>query len=117
MGRSSALTFSGRSSVMIATAPSWRNCTVSCMTSPMDQILRDVDVVVAGDGPAGLATACLIADAGHRVILLASPAPRQADPRTVALMQPAIALLRAVGVWPADLAASSAPLTSLRIID
>ena len=83
----------------------------------MDQNRRDVDVVVAGVGPAGLATACLIADGGHRVILLASPAPRQADPRTVALMLPAIALLRAVGVWPADLAASSAPLTSLRIID
>ena len=68
----------------------------------MDQNHRDVDVVVAGGGPAGLATACLIAEGGHRVILLASPEPRQADPRTVALMQPAIALLRAVGVWPAE---------------
>ena len=51
----------------------------------MDQNHRDVDVVVAGGGPAGLATACLIAEGGHRVILLASPEPRQADPRTVAL--------------------------------
>ena len=83
----------------------------------MDQNHRDVDVVVAGAGPAGLATACLIAEGGHRVLLLASPEPRQADPRTVALMLPAIALLRAVGVWPAGLAAASAPLTSLRIID
>src|SRR5690242_4081690 len=117
IGRLSALTFSGRSSVMIATAPSRRNCTRSCMTSPMEQNRRDVDVVVAGEGPAGLATACLIARAGHGVMLLSTPEPRKADPRTVALMQPAVALLRAIGVWPEGLAAASAPLTTLRIID
>ena len=72
----------------------------------MEQNRRDVDVVVAGEGPAGLATACLIAQAGHGVLLLATPEPRKADPRTVALMQPAIALLAAIGVWPEGLAAA-----------
>jgi 2-octaprenyl-6-methoxyphenol hydroxylase len=83
----------------------------------MEQNHRDVDVVVAGEGPAGLATACLIAQAGRGVMLLSTPEPRKADPRTVALMQPAVALLRAIGVWPEGLAAASAPLTTLRIID
>jgi 2-octaprenyl-6-methoxyphenol hydroxylase len=83
----------------------------------MEQNRRDVDVVVAGDGPAGLATACLVAAAGHRVLVLSSPEPRRPDPRTVALMQPAIALLAAIGVWPGSLAQASAPLTTLRIVD
>jgi 2-octaprenyl-6-methoxyphenol hydroxylase len=83
----------------------------------MEQNRRDVDVVLAGDGPAGLATACLIAQAGHRVLVLAARQPRRPDPRTVALMQPAIALLSAIGIWPGSLAQASAPLTRLRIID
>src|SRR5262245_25093985 len=117
IGRSSALTFSGRSSVMIATVPSWRSWTESCMASPMEQNRRDVDVVVAGAGAVGLATACLIAAAGHQALLLAAPETRMPDPRTVALMQPAIRLLAAIGVWPGELAEASEKLVVLRIVD
>src|SRR5262245_59651277 len=117
IGRSSALTFSGRSSVMIATAPSRRNWTEFCMTSPMEQNRRDVDVVVAGAGAVGLATACLIAAAGHHALLLAPPDARKPDPRTVALMQPAMQLLAAIGVWPGALAEASEKLAVLRIVD
>ncbi len=83
----------------------------------MEQNRRDVDVVVAGAGAVGLATACLIAAAGHQALLLASPERRQPDPRTVALMQPAIQLLAAIGIWPGELSAASEKLVVLRIVD
>src|SRR5262245_4395284 len=86
------------------------------MASPMEQNRRDVDVVVAGAGAVGLATACLIAAAGHQALLLA-PETRKPDPRTVALMQPAIRLLAAIGVWPGELAEASEKLVVLRIVD
>ena len=83
----------------------------------MEQNRRDVDVVVAGAGAVGLATACLIAAAGHQALLLAAPETRKPDPRTVALMQPAIRLLAAIGVWPGELAEASEKLVVLRIVD
>jgi 2-octaprenyl-6-methoxyphenol hydroxylase len=83
----------------------------------MEQNRRDVDVVVAGAGAVGLATACLIAAAGHHALLLAPPERRKPDPRTVALMQPALQLLAAIGIWPGELAAASAKLVVLRIVD
>jgi 2-octaprenyl-6-methoxyphenol hydroxylase len=83
----------------------------------MKQNRCDVDVVVAGAGAVGLAAACLIAAAGHHALLLEAPETRKPDPRTVALMRPAIQLLSAIGVWPGDLAASSEKLVVLRIVD
>jgi|RhiMetdeSRZDD1v2_1073273.scaffolds.fasta_scaffold21655_5 2-octaprenyl-6-methoxyphenol hydroxylase len=83
----------------------------------MEQNRRDVDVVVAGAGTAGLATACLIAAAGHQALLLAPPDSPKPDPRTVALMQPAIRLLDAIGIWPGTLAASCEKLVALSIVD
>ncbi|MET0482519.1 MAG: FAD-dependent monooxygenase [Aestuariivirgaceae bacterium] len=83
----------------------------------MEQNRRDVDVVVAGAGTAGLATACLIAAAGHRPLLLAPADSLKPDPRTVALMQPAIRLLAAIGIWPGALAELSEKLVVLRIVD
>ncbi len=83
----------------------------------MAQNRRDVDVVVAGAGAVGLASACLIAAADHHALLLAAPVRRQPDPRTVALMQPAIQLLAAIGIWPGELAAACEKLTVLRIVD
>ncbi len=72
-------------------------------------------VAVAGAGPAGLAAAALLAKEGVAVALVA---PVQAeDPRTVALMQPAIQLLKYLNVWPSDLAAQAAPLRKLKMID
>ena len=83
----------------------------------MEQNRRDVDVVVAGAGAVGLATACLIAAAGHQALLLAAPERRQPDPRTVALMQPAIQLLAAIGIWPGELSAASEKLVVLSIVE
>jgi 2-octaprenyl-6-methoxyphenol hydroxylase len=84
----------------------------------------DFDVVVAGAGPAGLTSACLLAQAGCRTACIAPgierlTSPRTNEPirRTVALMQPAIRLLAAIGVWPGRLQPGSAPLELLKIVD
>ena len=72
-------------------------------------------VVVAGAGPAGLVSAILLAKAGVDVVCLAPPTAE--DPRTVALMQPALNLLRHMEAWPTSLQNHSAPLERLHIID
>ena len=84
----------------------------------------DFDVAVAGAGPAGLASACLLARAGCRTVCiapgiddLASPQKHEPIRRTVALMQPAIRLLETIGVWPGRLQNGSAALDLLKIVD
>ncbi len=84
----------------------------------------DFDVAVAGAGPAGLASACLLAQAGCRTTciapgldLLTSTPTDEPIRRTVALMQPAIRLLETIGVWPAKLQSGSAALELLKIVD
>ena len=77
--------------------------------------MADYKVIVAGAGPAGLAAAALLAKEGMATALVA-PAPAE-DPRTVALMQPSIQLLRYLDIWPGSLEAQTAPLRKLRIID
>ena len=77
--------------------------------------MADCKVIVAGAGPAGLAAAALLAKEGVATALVA-PAPAE-DPRTVALMQPSIQLLRYLDIWPGNLGALTAPLRKLRIID
>jgi len=72
------------------------------------------DIAVVGAGPVGLAAAALLADLGYAVTLVAPPAPP--DERTSALMAPSIALLERLGVW-SGLAATTAPLRTLRIVD
>ena len=75
----------------------------------------DFTAVVAGAGPAGLAAAALFAKEGVTTSLVA-PAPAE-DPRTVALMQPSIQLLRYLDIWPGSLEGVTAPLRKLRMID
>ncbi|MBL8895823.1 MAG: FAD-dependent monooxygenase [Rhizobiales bacterium] len=75
------------------------------------------DLMVAGGGPAGLAAACLMASRGSKVALVLGNATPGGDPRTVALMQPAIRLLTHIGVWPGLLIEHSAPLKRLRLVD
>ena len=74
------------------------------------------DAAVVGGGPAGLTAACLLAASGARTALMAGPEPG-ADPRTVALMQPALEVLARIGVWPGAIARHCAPLQALRIAD
>ena len=77
--------------------------------------MADYKVIVAGAGPAGLAAAALLAKEGMATALVAPAAAE--DPRTVALMQPSIQLLRYLDIWPGSLEAQTAPLKKLRIID
>jgi len=77
--------------------------------------MTDYKVIVAGAGPAGLAAAALLAKEGLETALVAPAAVE--DPRTVALMQPSIQLLRYLDIWPGRLEAQTSALQKLRIID
>ncbi|PQO23555.1 2-octaprenyl-6-methoxyphenyl hydroxylase [Rhodobacteraceae bacterium WD3A24] len=80
------------------------------------------DIFISGGGVAGLTAAAAFGAAGWRVICAdpASPvtdaAARGADLRTTALLQPSVALLERIGLWP-GLAAHAAPLEVMRIVD
>ncbi|CAN5545380.1 UbiH/UbiF family hydroxylase [soil metagenome] len=80
-------------------------------------IASSFDAVVGGGGPAGLAAACLLADAGISGALVAGEPRAISDARTVALMTPSIRLLERLGVWPGKLAERCAPLRCLRLVD
>src|SRR5437763_3904841 len=73
--------------------------------------------IVVGGGPAGLAAASLLAQAGAKTALIAETMSDRQDPRTVALMLPSLRLLAELGLWPGTLAGQSAPLRKLRLID
>ena len=78
--------------------------------------MSDFPIIISGAGPAGLVTACLLAHEGIKVAVIA-PAAQAPDPRTTALMQPSIQLLRHIGVWPGELERPSAPLRQLHLVD
>jgi 2-octaprenyl-6-methoxyphenol hydroxylase len=73
------------------------------------------DAAIAGGGPAGLASAILLAGSGLHVAVVAHPPV--VDARTVALMQPSIRLLRHIGVWPGLLCSHAQPLRKLTLVD
>src|SRR6476646_10565672 len=80
----------------------------------------DIDIAVVGTGPAGLATALALAHGGSRIALI-GPAPlphspQPLDTRTAALLESAVDMLKALGVWEA-LRPHAAPLKAIRIID
>jgi 2-octaprenyl-6-methoxyphenol hydroxylase len=77
--------------------------------------MTDYKVIVTGAGPAGLAAAALLAKEGVATAVIALQSGD--DPRTVALMQPSIQLLRYLDIWPGNLENLTAPLRKLRIID
>ena len=73
------------------------------------------NVLITGNGPAGLAASLAFADAGFRVALV-GPQRKSADLRTTALMAPAVSMLKSLGVWP-QIEPQAAPLRAMRIID
>jgi 2-octaprenyl-6-methoxyphenol hydroxylase len=77
--------------------------------------VADFKAIIAGAGPAGLAAAALLAKDGISTAVVA-PATTD-DPRTVALMHPAMQLLRYLDVWQPDFESRTAPLRKLRIVD
>ncbi len=76
--------------------------------------VRHFDVVVAGGGPTGLASALLAASLGRSVALIAPPRPL--DERTTALLAGTVPLFKRFGVWN-EIAAAAAPLKRIRIVD
>ena len=77
--------------------------------------MTDFTAIISGAGPAGLATAILLAQDGVKTALIAPPAVE--DLRTTALMQPAIQLLKFIGIWPGEITAHCAPLKRLHLVD
>ena len=78
----------------------------------------EFDVLVAGAGPAGLMTACLLQTMGQRVVCVgpSQPLGSHGDLRTTALFQGAIRLIEKVGAW-GNLKQHAAPLEVMRIVD
>ena len=77
--------------------------------------MTDFTVIISGAGPAGLASAILLAMEGVNTAIIAPKAP--IDPRTVALMQPSIRFLKFAGLWTPELESVCAPLVHLQIYD
>jgi 2-octaprenyl-6-methoxyphenol hydroxylase len=73
------------------------------------------DAVVIGGGPAGLAAAIALAQAGAKVALIARRAP-YADNRTTALLGGSVDLLRELDVWP-RCEDKAAALRAMRLVD
>ena len=60
--------------------------------------MTDFTAIVVGGGPAGLAAAALLAQAGVSTALVSGAESASIDPRTVALMMPSIRLLAHLGL-------------------
>lgn len=73
------------------------------------------DVAVVGGGPAGLAAAIALAQAGASTALIARRLP-YSDNRTTALLGGSIDLLQALDVWP-RCKDKAAPLQTMRLVD
>jgi 2-octaprenyl-6-methoxyphenol hydroxylase len=75
----------------------------------------DYTAIISGAGPAGLAAAVLLSQDGVKCALIS---PQQIyDPRTTALMQPSMQMLKFIGVWNDALQSHCAPLKHLHLID
>src|ERR1700756_5421661 len=73
------------------------------------------DVAVVGGGPAGLAAAIAVAQAGASTVLIARRAP-YADNRTTALLGGSVDFLDGLGVWQ-DCRDKAAGLKTMRLVD
>ncbi len=77
--------------------------------------MTDYTAIISGAGPAGLSAAVLLALEGVKTAVIAPPALE--DPRTTALMQPALQMLKFIALWPGELQTKCAPLKHLHLID
>jgi 2-octaprenyl-6-methoxyphenol hydroxylase len=75
----------------------------------------EAKAVVVGGGPAGLVSACLLAQA--QVDTICVTPIMSADPRTVALLEPSLRLLRSIDLWTDELRQYCAPLKQLHLRD
>ncbi len=82
-------------------------------TSPSASQIHQAAVV--GGGPAGLATAIALAQAGVDTVLIARRSP-YADNRTTALLGGSVDFLDSLGVWP-PCSADAAALSTMRLVD
>lgn len=88
----------------------------------MDQLIDAADVLIVGAGPAGLALAAALGDAGLQVQLL-EQAPRASldepaeDGREIAVTHRARRVMDALGLWPQLPPDEIAPLRQARVID
>jgi ubiquinone biosynthesis UbiH/UbiF/VisC/COQ6 family hydroxylase len=92
------------------------------MTADPETLAEASDVVIVGAGPAGLALACALADAGLAVRVLeqqplgALEAPED-DGREIALTHRSRRLMERLGLWDALPAHAVAPLNEARVLD
>lgn len=77
--------------------------------------MASTEILVAGNGPAGMAAALALAKAGFDVTI-AAPENDRPDHRTTTLMMPSIRFLDELGAW-ADIRPHAEPLTTMRIVD
>jgi 2-octaprenyl-6-methoxyphenol hydroxylase len=84
------------------------------MPKAHDSVHIHAPVIVVGCGPAGLASAILLADAGVPVILAGRAGGN--DPRTAALMEQAVGVLRQLGVWE-SICPHAGALRVMRLVD
>jgi len=77
--------------------------------------MKTFEIAVIGGGLAGMIAAIALGRGGRNVALVAPPAPRE-DRRTTALMDQSIRFMDRLTLWE-RLRPSSAPLSTMRIID
>ncbi len=73
------------------------------------------DLLVAGAGPAGLATGLAAASLGIKTVVI-GPRADPSDGRTAALFESSVQFLRAIGAWP-YLEAKAERLNAIRLVD